>query len=316
MTRNRAAALLLIAAAAAPAQGKLYYFPALPVTVAYSPDASSKFCASPLLHERLRTDFMTFDAQNGAVAPDLTVRCEAYDADRVKFTVTDVHGAAVDDFKVNVVYAKPESFDATAFLVARRLATGKRTLRVALDEYRANVRWVYGKLGTDDFGAGQWESSAARLYRALESDAKPDVFYFGLYASHAKLGHAAQARWYLMAFCQATGKSPKKLNATQLAFLREMPPRDASQPLPAPYDLSEWRRLRDAHQWSGAIIELKNVVEQAPWTVEAYDALADSYKSLGWGPLEDVWRQRASVARKVAGDRGLQEDILDALQGP
>ncbi len=316
MTKRRVFALLLVAAAAAPAQAKQYYFPALPVNVAYSPDASSKFCVSPLLHERLRTDFMTFDAQGGAVAPDLTIRCAPYDADRVRFTVTDAHGASVDDFKAKVVYDKPESFDATAFLVARRVATGKKTLKAALNEYRANVRWVYGKLGTDDFEAGRWESATARLYRALESDAKPDVFYFGLYAAHAKLGHAAQARWYFMTFCRATGKSPKKLNAQQLAFLREMPAHDPAQPLPAPYDLSEWRRLRDARQWSGAIVELKNVIEQAPWTVEAYDALADSYKALGWGPLEDVWRERASVARKVAGDKGLQEDLLDALQGP
>lgn len=312
---NASAIAALAILAAAPARAKDYYFPPLPVSIAFAPDPGSPFCVSNELRARLSPYFLSFDPPSGGLPPDLTLRCEAYDQDRVKFTVLDGAGNDVDRFKVKVI-PRRAAYDSTAFLAARALATGKKTLRAALQAYRADLRYSVAKLGVDDFAAGQWNDAAYRLYRALESDAPAEPLYFGLYASHAKLGHAAQARWYLMAFCKASGRRPSKLSDRQLAYLRGMPSHGASDPLPGPVDLSEWRRRRDARQWGAAIDELKSVIEQAPWAVAAYDALADSYRALGWGPLEDDWRERAKVARKVSEDKSLQKDLIDALQSP
>ncbi|MDE2143933.1 MAG: hypothetical protein KGL74_14285 [Elusimicrobia bacterium] len=313
MKRVMIAAFMIFAAA--PSRAKDYYFPPLPVSIGFAPDGSSPFCASSELRSRLTPYFLSFDPPSGGLPPDLTLRCEAYDGDRVKFTVFDGAGNDVDHFKVKVI-PRRETYDSTAFLAARALATGKKTLRAALQAYRADIRYSAAKLGSDDFAAGNWNDAAYRLYRALEGDAPAEPLYFGLYASHAKLGHAAQARWYLMAFCKASGKRPTRLTDRQLAYLRAMPSHDPSDPLPGPVDLSEWRRRRDARQWGAAIDELKSVIERAPWAVAAYDALADSYQALGWGPLEDDWRERAKIARKVSNDKNMQKDLLDALQSP
>ncbi len=91
------------------------------------------------------------------------------------------------------------------------------------------------------------------------------------------------------------------------------PPAGAS---PEPADLSRWRALTAEKKWSAAMFELKDLIEKAPWTVEAYDALADAYGAVGWDLFEENWRRRAKLARRTAGDKGLHEDLLEALQAP
>jgi hypothetical protein len=310
--RARAPIALLLLLATAPARATSYSVPVLPVSMAFIPDPSSKFCLSQELRDRIRPYFLAFDAASGSLPPDLTLNCSAYEDGKVKFTVSDGAGRTVDEFKAR--YESASTFDSTAFLVARRLETGKKTIRAALAAYQADVRYSFAKLGSADFAAGNWDLAAYRLYRALESGAGDDIFYFGLYASHARLGHAAQARWYLLAYSESSGKRPSHLSSTQLSYLRNMPRPADSDSLPEPVDLSEWHRLRDARQWGRAMDELKNVIEKAPWAVEAYDALADCYKAVGWETLEEVWRGRARIARKTANDRRLHKDLLDALQ--
>lgn len=313
MIRLHATALSAAALAAfAPwARAETYYFPALPATVRFTPDARSPFCASRELSARLAPDFATIGGPEVAY-PDLELRCEPHDDGRVRLRLIDERGKTADEFKVKVAPGR-DAFDSTAFLVARRLATGRKTIRAALAAFQERARYGYGKGGTSAFEAGNWTSAADSLFKALESDLEPGYLYFGLYASHAKLGHAAQARWYLMAYCESEGANPVKLGERRLAYLREMPRSGAAPP---PGDLSRFRSLRDQKQWGGAIWELKNLIEAAPWTVEAYDALADSYKALGWELLEDNWRRRAKLARKTADDDRLHRRLLDALQAP
>lgn len=313
MIRLRSAALgaAALAALAPWARAETYYFPPLPVTVRFAPDARSPFCASRELSARLAPDFAVIGGAEVAY-PDLELRCEPYEGGRARFRLIDERGKTADEFKVKVSTER-DAFDSTAFLVARRLATGRKTIRAALSAFQERARYGYGKGGTSAFEGGNWTSAAESLFKALESDLEPGYLYFGLYASHAKLGHAAQARWYLMVYCASEGENPVNLGARRLAYLREMP---RSGSAPAPGDLSRFRNLRDQKQWGGAIWELKTLIAAAPWTVEAYDALADSYKALGWELLEDNWRRRAKLARKAANDDRLHRRLLDALQAP
>lgn len=292
------------------ARAEVYYVPALPVTVRFIADRSSPFCSSRELSDRIVPYFATIGGPEIAYS-DLDLRCESYDEGRVQFKVLDERGKVADEFKVTV-HPSGDTFDATAFLVARRLATGRKTIRAALTTFQDRARYGYGAGGTSDFDAGRWESAAGSFYRALESGLDPGYLYFGLYASHAKLGHAAQARWYLMLYCRSEGEIPAKLGAGRLAYLREMPPSNAS---PEPFDLSRFTAMSDRKNWDGAITELKKIVEAAPWTVEAYEMLADSYKVLGWDLFEENWRRRAKLARKTADDDRLHRRLLDALQG-
>lgn len=302
-------ALAVMLAASAPADAKSYSFPPFPVQIKFESDPNSPFCLSPKLPARIARDFVSInDTEN----PDLVLRCEAYDEERVRFRVVDGNGKVADEFKVKVP-PDAANYDTAAFLVSRRLATGKKTIRAALTTYQDRVRYGYGKTGSSAFDAGEWGEAAGTLYGALESGMSPGYLYFGLYAAHAKMGHAAQARWYLMAYCESEGKNPAKLDARQLSYLREMPRLNPAQSPPAPIDLSDLRARLAQHQWGAVIWELKTVVEAAPWTVEAYDAIANAYKALGWELLEDNWRERAKLARKTASDKRMHERLLDAL---
>ena len=182
--------------------------------------------------------------------------------------------------------------------------------------YQDRARYGYGKGGSSSFEAGDWNGAADSLFKALESGLSPSYLYFGLYAAHAKLGHPAQARWYLMAYCEEEGKNPAKLNPLQLSYLREIPRLDPSTAPPEPMDLAPMRAEIAQKHWGSVIALLKVVVEEAPWTIEAYDALARSYDALGWKILADDWRRRGKLARETAGDRRMHERLLDALQGP
>lgn len=298
-------------AIAAEARAEAYYIPALPASVRLIADAGSPFCSSKELPDRIAPYVATLGGADLSY-PDLDLRCEALDEGRVRFQVIDERGKVVDEFKV-AVQPDRDTYDPTAYLVSRRLATGRKTIQAALRAFQDRARYGYGRGGTTDFDAGRWEAAAGSLYKALESGLDPGYLYFGLYVSHAKLGHAAQARWYLMMYCKSEGANPAKLDARRLAYLREMPRSEAA---PAPYDLSRFTALQNQKNWTGAILELKNLIEAAPWAVEAYELLADSYKVLGWDLLEDNWRRRAKLARKTADDDRLHRRLLDALQGP
>lgn len=292
-----------------PSTSAAYSVPSFPVTLRFTADASSAFCTSAELSRRIAPYFATIggtELQN----PDLDLRCEFHDEDRVRFRLVDERGKTADEFKVTVLNDR-DTFDQTAFLVARRLATGRKTIRAALTAFRDRARYGYGRGGTSDFEAGRWEPAAGSFHRALESGLEPGYLYFGLYASHAKLGHVAQARWYLMMYCKSEGKNPAKLDARTLAFLREMP---RSAATPEAFDLSRFELMRDGQNWDGVIWELRKLVEAAPWGVEAYEMLADSYEAIGWDLLEDNWRQRAKLARKTASDDQLHRRLLDALE--
>lgn len=295
----------------AEARAEVYYVPAFPVSLRFSADTGSSFCSSKELADRIAPYFATIGGAE-LKHPDLDLRCENHDAGRVRFRVIDERGKVADEFKVKVLPSR-DTYDATAFLVSRRLATGRKTIHAALTAFQDRARYGYGSNGTSDFDAGRWEPAADSLYKALESGLDPGYLYFGLYASHAKLGHAAQARWYLMMYCKSVGENPVKLGARRLAYLREMP---RSNSAPRPYDLSRFTALQKQRNWSGAIRELKTLIAAAPWAVEAYDMLADSYKVLGWDLFEDTWRRRAKLARKTADDGRMHRRLLDALQGP
>lgn len=312
---NRIAVAMLLAALAAPAGAKNYSVPALPATVVlFVPDQRVSFCVSDELRARITPYFAVVSGPNELSYPDLRLDCEAYDAERVAFTLRNSKGDPVDQFKVHVL-ADRSTYDSTAFLVARRLATGSKTIRAALTAYLANSSYLYAAGGIKAFDAGDWTNAADKLYRGLESGAPTTASYFGLYAAHAKLGHAARARWYLMEYCESEGKRLSKLDAKQLSYLREIQP-PAPGEAPAAGDLSRYHSLVSDRNWAGAIFELKDVISQAPWTVEAYDALANAYKAVGWDLFEDNWRARAKLARKTANDKRLHEDLLDAIQTP
>ncbi|MBI2386303.1 MAG: hypothetical protein HYV14_09850 [Elusimicrobia bacterium] len=310
-TELAAAAIATILTLASAARAEVYSVPAFPVTLRFTADAQSPFCSSAELSRRIAPYFATIGGTE-LQYPDLDLRCETHDAERVRFRLIDENGKTADEFKVTVLDDR-DTFDQTAFLVARRLATGRKTIRAALTAFRGRARYGYGRGGTSDFEAGRWEPAAGSFYRALESGLEPSYLYFGLYASHAKLGHAAQARWYLMMYCKSEGKNPAKLDAQALAYLREMP---RSADTPEAFDLSRFEIMRDGQNWDGVIWELRKLVEAAPWGVEAYEMLADSYKAIGWDLFEENWRQRAKLARKTANDDQLHRRLLDALEGP
>lgn len=303
---NRTVALLLLTAV--PAAAKSYQLPRLPARVALLDDGSP-FCASEPLRERLEA-FAFGSVARGESEPDLTVRCAAHDARRALVSVEDWKGRVADSFKVKIS-PDPRHFEATGFLVARRLAGSRKVISPALKAYRANVRRAEGKAGEEDFASARWTDASRRLYAALESDAPAEPFYFGLHAAHARLGHEARARWYLLAFCAASGKRPDRLEKAQLAYLRELAP---APPQPwTPDALAELERLRGERLWASALEHLKGVVERAPWTVAAYDGIADIYETLKWDELEEPWRERGRIARRVNADKRLQESLLDAL---
>lgn len=305
----------LLAVLAAPAAATNYSVPYLPASVVlFVPDASSSFCASDELRSRINPYFAVVADSDHLSYPDLRLDCEPHDDGRVQFTLRNSKGDVVDRFRAKIL-ADRSTYDTTAFLVARRLATGSKTIKAALTAYLANSRYQYAGGGIKAFDAGDWTSAADMLYRGLESDAPPTASYFGLYAAHARLGHAARARWYLMEYCESEGKRLSKLDATQLSYLKEIRP-PAPGELPAPGDLSRYRSFVADRNWVGAIFELKDLISRAPWTVEAYDALADAYKAVGWDLFEANWRQRAKLARRTAADKRVHEELLDAIQTP
>lgn len=292
------------------AGAEVYYFPALPASVRFVPDPRVPFCSSNELFERLGHVFESVSKNAGYA--DFELRCETNGTDEVAFRLLDAAGKKADYIEASV---NPDrsSYDATAFLVGRRLSTGRKTIKAVLSLYQDRLRYGYGSGGNSSFDAGDWSASAASFYKALESGLEPEFLYFGLYASHAKLGHAARARWYLMAHCAEAGVNPAKLSDAKLAFLRSVP---RSTYAPAPASLDRFRGLQAAKQWGAAISELKDLIEIAPWTVEAYEALAKSYDALGWTLLADNWRARGKLARRVKDDDKLHGRLLDALQGP
>lgn len=307
----RAAGLLLLALASAAGAEAPINLPLLPVHARLDAGGGSSFCASEELKRGLAGWAFSNVFRSGEYSPttDLVVACAPYDEGRVQFSVKDRDGADVESFRSKVTGAQ---FEGIAFLVARRLAESRKTIEAALVAHRADLRATAAQGGAQAIADGDWAAAARSLYLALESNAEPAPLYFGLYMAHAKLGHVLQARWYLLVFCEAVGKRPDQLNDAQLAPLREMTRARGDDGFAAA-SMAGWRRLIAEGKGADAMFLLKDILERAPWTVAGYDAMADAYGKLRWGPLEDGWRQRAKTARRAASRRRNHESLLNIV---
>lgn len=306
------AAVALLAVSAVAEGGRRFQIPNLPVRVELVSDGGA-FCDSEALRERLEAFAFASVRRTRDSAADLRVRCESAGSERARVAALDRAGDEIDSFKVKIS-PRPADFEATAFLVARRFAASRRTIKPALIAYQANLRFAEGKTGESAFAAQRWDAASERFFAALESDAPTAPLYFGLYASHARLGQEARARWYLLAYCVERGLAPEDLTPAQLSHLRRLP---GSATPSAGFDArqsAEWKRLRDARLWSAALFELKEIARAAPWTVDAYDAIADVYEQLKWDELERAWRERAKVARRAAGKVSFHESLYRVLE--
>jgi hypothetical protein len=208
---NTTCLALLTALTARAASATVYYLPSLPARVQLTAHAGSDFCNSAELMERLRMEFSLVDTPDALQYPDLWLRCENHEGNRIHFALLDHQDKTVDEFKMKLVDGR-NAYPSLAYLVARRLGTGKKSIAASLRAYLANSRYSNAGGGVQAFDQGDWTTAADKLYRGLESDAPTTAAYFGLYAAHAKLGHAAQARWYMMEYCESEGRRPTRLD--------------------------------------------------------------------------------------------------------
>lgn len=311
------AALLLALSLSAPAgAAEPISLPLLPVHARLDSDGPSPFCASSELKRNLRSWAFAGIFSRGETSPvtDLVVSCARVDETLARITVTDRDGAPVESFKT-LVSASSGDFENIAFLVARRLAKGRKTIEAALVAHRSNLRYSAAQRGAQALADGDWTTAAGSLYAALESDASPAPLYYGLYVAHAKLGSRMRARWYLLLFCEEIGKRPDELPEAQLAALRSMVRAERADDGYAAAPAAEWRRLTAQKRGYESAVLLKAAIERAPWLVEGHLALADAYEAIGWGPLEDGWRRRGRLARKAQG-RTRNHESLDRLENP
>lgn len=285
--------------------------PLLPVHVRLDADRASPFCSSAELQSALAGwAFGTvFKTGENSPATDLVLTCAPHDAQRVLITVTDRDGEHVESFKTKVTDSQ-DFFENIGFLIARRLAKGRKTIGAALVAHRANLRGSAAQRGAQALAAADWAGAADSLYRALESDADPAPLYYGLYLAHARLGNVLLGRWYLLTYCEASEKRPDQLTAEQLRPLREMTRTARTDDGFAAASMSRYRMLTAEKRGAEAMLLMKQTLEKAPWVVEGYEALADGYGKLDWGPLEDSWRRRAKIARKASRHKRNHESLL------
>lgn len=306
------ATLMLALSLAGPARADdRISLPLLPVHVRLDADRASPFCSSTELKSALAGwAFGTvFKAGEFSPATDLVVTCASHDAERALITVTDRGGGHVESFKTKVTDSQG-FFENIGYLVARRLAKGRKTIEAALVAHRANLRGSAAQRGAQALAAADWAGAAESLYPALESDADPAPLYYGLYLAHARLGNVLHGRWYLLAYCEAAGKRPDQLTGEQLRPLREMTRAPRTDDGFAAASMSRYRKLTAEKRGAEAIHLMKQVLEKAPWVVEGYEALADGYGKLDWGPLEDTWRRRAKIARNASKNKRNHDSLL------
>lgn len=310
-------ALLLALCLAGPARAEEpVSLPLLPIHARLDAGPGAAFCSSDELKAALAGWAFASVFRSGEYSPvtDLVVTCTRHDAGRALISVTDRDGAPVEDFRTKITDSR-QDFDGIAFLVARRLAKGRKTIEAALVAHRANLRASAAERGAQALADSDWATAADSLYRALESDAEPAALYYGLYVAHARLGSALRARWYLLLYCEAVDKRPDELTPAQLAPLLSIVRASRSDDGFAAASMSEWRRLVAEKRGHDAAFLLKSILERAPWTVDGYFALADVCEEIRWGPLEDGWRKRGKLARK-AQVRTKNHEILHRLVYP
>lgn len=288
--------------------------PLLPVHARLDADRGAAFCSSDEFKTALAGWAFASVSRSSehSLVTDLIVTCARHDKGRALISVTDRDGAPVEAFKTKITDSR-QDFDGIAFLVARRLAKGRRTIEAALVAHRSNLRNSAAQRGAQALAAADWTGAAGSLYRALESDADPAPLYYGLYVAHARLGDVLLGRWYLLAYCEAASKRPDQLTDEQLRPLREITRAQRSDDGFAGASMSRYRRLAAEKRGAEAMRLMKQILEKAPWVVEGYEALADGYGKLDWGPLEDSWRRRAKIARKASRNKRNHESLIQIV---
>lgn len=271
-------------------------------------------CSSELLRDRLRRRTFQWLAGDAGVSwrADMILECRDLPAEgKVHAALYWPDKRKIHGFKFPRA-SGPEGDDLAARKIAIELAGyDSDTVAVpALTAFMAANLKHFTEEGARKLQEGAWDEAAELLHLALESPVDPPVLYYGLSTAYAKQGFADQAFWYFAAYLESSRQDPDEAADKARAILGAI----ADAPARAARDgeiTSRWRAASDAGDWNASLILQKTLVMETPWDERLHERTADAYEKLGWTVLEENWRRRLKLVRKVNAGRARMERLWE-----